>query len=86
MLSARGPQQRTIETLVGAIRLRRPYFHCEHCQFGITPLDEALQLTEPRKPPEVQREEEFTRLLLYSEAVIHLPPVSSSISSRLTYA
>ena len=28
-LSARGPQERTVETLVGAIRLRRPYFYCE---------------------------------------------------------
>jgi predicted ArsR family transcriptional regulator len=25
-LSARGPQERTVETLVGTIRLRRPYF------------------------------------------------------------
>jgi predicted nucleic acid-binding Zn-ribbon protein len=27
ILSARGPQERTVETLVGAIRLRRPYFY-----------------------------------------------------------
>jgi hypothetical protein len=31
-LSARGPQERTVETLVGAIRLRRPYFYCERVQ------------------------------------------------------
>jgi hypothetical protein len=55
MLSARGPQDRTVETLVGAIRLRRPYFYCARCQFGTTPLDEALQLTERRKQPDVQR-------------------------------
>jgi len=42
-LSARGPQERTVETLVGAVRLRRPYFYCEPCQRGIVPLDEALQ-------------------------------------------
>src|SRR4051812_18366246 len=30
-LSARGPQERTVETLVGAIRLQRPYFYCERC-------------------------------------------------------
>ena len=54
-LSARGPQERTVETLVGAIRLRRPYFYCERCQLGTTPLDEALQLTERRKQPDVQK-------------------------------
>jgi hypothetical protein len=54
-LSARGPQERTIETLVGALRLRRPYFYCECCQLGTTPLDEALQLTERRKQPDVQK-------------------------------
>jgi hypothetical protein len=54
-LSARGPQERTVETLVGALRLRRPYFYCECCQLGTTPLDEALQLTERRKQPDVQK-------------------------------
>lgn len=48
-LSARGPAERTVETLVGAIRLRRPYFYCERCQLGSTPLDAALGLTERRK-------------------------------------
>lgn len=54
-LSARGPQERTVETLVGAIRLRRPYFYCERCQLGTTPLDEALALTARRKQPDVQK-------------------------------
>jgi hypothetical protein len=54
-LSARGPQERTVETLVGAIRLRRPYFYCERCQLGITPMDEALQVTERRKQSDVQK-------------------------------
>jgi hypothetical protein len=54
-LSARGPAERTMETLVGAIRLRRPYFYCERCRLGIAPLDEALQLTERRKQPDVQK-------------------------------
>ena len=54
-LSARGPQERTVETLVGAIRLRRPYFYCERCQRGSAPLDEALELTERRKQPDVQK-------------------------------
>jgi hypothetical protein len=54
-LSARGPQERTVETLVGAIRLRRPYFYCERCPRGTTPLDEALQVTERRQQPDVQK-------------------------------
>ena len=54
-LSARGPQERTVETLVGAIRLQRPYFYCEPCQVGMTPLDAALQVTERRKQPDVQQ-------------------------------
>jgi hypothetical protein len=54
-LAARGLQERTVETLVGAVRLRRPYFYCLHCQQGTTPLDEALQVTACRKQPDVQR-------------------------------
>jgi hypothetical protein len=54
-LSARGPQERTVETLVGAVRLRRPYFYGERCRLGTPPLDEALPLTERRKPPDVQQ-------------------------------
>jgi hypothetical protein len=54
-LSARGPQERTVETLVGAIRLRRPYFYCERCERGRVPLDAALELTERRKQPDVQK-------------------------------
>ena len=54
-LSARGPQERTVETLVGAIRLRRPYFYCERCQRGTTPLDAVRRLTERRKQPDVQK-------------------------------
>jgi hypothetical protein len=52
---ARGPQERTVETLVGAVRLQRPYFYCERCQLGMVPLDEALQVTERRKQPDVQK-------------------------------
>jgi Uncharacterised protein family (UPF0236) len=54
-LSARGPQDRAVETLVGVIRLRRPYFYCERCQLGNAPLDTALGLTQRRKQPDVQK-------------------------------
>lgn len=54
-LAARGPAERTVETLVGAIRLRRPYCYCERCQRGSVPLDAVLGLTDRRKPPDVQK-------------------------------
>jgi hypothetical protein len=68
-LSARGLQERTVETLVGAVRLRRPYFYCLHCQQGTTPVDEALQLTARRKQPDVQRAAvQLTKELPYETA------------------
>ena len=54
-LSARGPQERTVETLVGTIRLRRPDFYCERCRLGHAPLDAALELMERRKQSDVQK-------------------------------
>ena len=53
--SARGPQERTLETLVGAIRLRRPYVDYTRCQGGSTPLKTTLGLTERRTSPDVQK-------------------------------
>jgi Uncharacterised protein family (UPF0236) len=68
-LAARGPQERTVETLVGAVRLRRPYFYCEPCQRGTAPLDEALQLTERRKQSDVQKAAvKLTKELPYATA------------------
>ena len=55
VLSARGPQERTVETLVGAIRLRRPYVYGEPCPCGSTPLDAGLGLTKRRQQPDVQK-------------------------------
>jgi hypothetical protein len=55
MLSARGPVQRPVETLVGAIRLRRPDFYCERCQLGHAPLATGLGLTNRRKQPDVHQ-------------------------------
>jgi hypothetical protein len=54
-LAARGPAERTVETRVGAIRLRRPSCDCERCQLGSTPLDAALGLTERRQQPDMQQ-------------------------------
>jgi hypothetical protein len=44
-LSARGRGERTVETLVGSIRLQRLYVDCARCQCSSSPLDAALKLT-----------------------------------------
>jgi len=54
-LTARGAPGRTVETLVGAVRLERPYFYCVECGCGFYPLDEALDLSSGRKQPDLQR-------------------------------
>jgi hypothetical protein len=54
-LSARGPTERTVETLVGAIRLRRPSFYGERCQLGTVPVAAVLPRTARRQPPDVQK-------------------------------
>jgi hypothetical protein len=54
-LRARGKVERTGETRVGAITVHRPYFYCVQCQRGSSPLDEALELAERRKQPDVQQ-------------------------------
>jgi hypothetical protein len=40
--------------LAGAIRLSRPYYHCEHCHQGIWPWDEILRLSPERLTPGAQ--------------------------------
>jgi hypothetical protein len=44
-LTARPSAIRTVETMVGSVRLERPYFYCRACCKGYSPLDEALGLT-----------------------------------------
>jgi hypothetical protein len=54
-LVARGPVRRTVETMVGAVALERPYFYCEPCQEGFSPVDAALELLPRRKQGDIQR-------------------------------
>jgi Uncharacterised protein family (UPF0236) len=55
LLQARPPVRRTVETLVGAIELERPYFYCRQCQCGRYPLDEVLGLCAGRMQRDVQQ-------------------------------
>lgn len=42
LLQARPAVSRTVETMIGAIELARPYGYCRHCHRGRSPLDEVL--------------------------------------------
>lgn len=53
-LKARPSRSRTVETLIGEIRLERPYFYCPSCRKGFYPLDEALCLSEHQKQYDIQ--------------------------------
>jgi hypothetical protein len=55
LLPARPTVRRTVETLVGAIELERPYFYCRQCQCGRYPLDEVLGLRAGRMQRDVQQ-------------------------------
>jgi Uncharacterised protein family (UPF0236) len=54
-LQAREPVRRTVETLVGAVQLERPYFYCPACHVGLYPLDEVLGLSPGRIQLDVQK-------------------------------
>src|SRR5688500_4773359 len=55
ILAMRPLVPRTVETMVGQVRLERPYFYCRVCQEGSYPLDEALGLTPGRTQLDVQK-------------------------------
>lgn len=55
LLKARPTVPRTVETLVGAIELERPYFYCRQCQCGRYPLDEVLGWRAGRMQLDVQQ-------------------------------
>jgi hypothetical protein len=46
---------RTVDTLVGSVRLECPYFYCRVCCEGSYPLDDVLGLTPGRKQLDVQK-------------------------------
>ena len=55
LLQARPSRSRTVETLLGAVTLERPYFYCRACHHGFCPLDEALGLSGHCKQWDVQQ-------------------------------
>jgi hypothetical protein len=55
ILTMRPLVSRTVDTMVGSVRLERPYFYCRVCREGVYPLDEALGLTPGRKQLDVQK-------------------------------
>ena len=46
---------RTVETMVGAIALERPYFYCRVCREGVYPFDDALGLVAGCKQLDMQQ-------------------------------
>lgn len=55
ILTARPLVSRTVETMLGQVRLERPYFYCPVCRVSAYPLDEALALTPGRTQLDVQK-------------------------------
>jgi hypothetical protein len=55
LVKARDLVPRTVETMVGAVQIARPYFYCRACRLGVYPLDEALGLVPGRTQLDVQK-------------------------------
>jgi hypothetical protein len=55
ILTTRPSVPRTVDTMVGRVRLERPYFYCRVCREGVYPLDEALGLSPGRIQLDVQQ-------------------------------
>jgi hypothetical protein len=55
LLTAHAHVSRTVETMVGAIQLERPYFYCRACRDGVYPLDDALGLVAGCKQLDMQQ-------------------------------
>ena len=53
-LSVRRQAHRTVDTLIGPVRLKRPYFYCAGCRQGFHPLDASLEVVAGRYQLDVQ--------------------------------
>lgn len=54
-LPARGPGSRGVETMVGPVERERPYFSCQVCHAGSSPLDEVWGVPTGRRQLDVQQ-------------------------------
>jgi hypothetical protein len=54
-LTMRRQAHRTVDTLIGPLRLKRPYFYCTGCRQGFHPLDHALEVVTGRYQLDVQQ-------------------------------
>lgn len=54
-LSVRRQAHRTVDTLIGQVRLKRPYFYCTGCRQGLHPLDASLEVVAGRYQLDVQQ-------------------------------
>lgn len=76
-LTARPAVARTVETLVGAVQLERPYFYCRLCRQGAYPFDEVIGLSQGRIQLDVQQ--------AAAELAIELPyETASAMFARLS--
>jgi len=54
-LTVRRQSRRTVETLIGPVELKRPYFYCTTCREGFYPLDTSLEVVASRYQVDVQQ-------------------------------
>jgi hypothetical protein len=54
-LKRRREARRTVDTLIGPVALRRPYFYCSACHHGRHPLDDTLDVVASRYQLDIQQ-------------------------------
>jgi hypothetical protein len=54
-LSVRRQAHRTVDTRIGQVRLKRPYFYCRVCRQGLHPLEASLAVVAGRYQLDVQQ-------------------------------
>ena len=87
ILNSRGLRERTVETMIGKVRINRPFFYCVDCHETYYPLDEQLELSKHRKQWDIQKKE--TKLvtdLPYERACEHFQELTGlSFSDHAAY-
>ena len=55
ILKSRELEKRTVETMVGAVNMERPYFYCTKCKEGFCPSDQSIGLSKRKKQWDIQK-------------------------------